>query len=192
MATVQQRRARQPSAPPLRQIEFTKTVQQLSTTKQSAMEVVSSTLKARGPFGLYKGLDSMVYFATPKAAIRFSGFEAASNAMRKPDGSPMFGAMTAFAAGLVAGALEAMFVTTPQVHHQRTPVFPPSARLPTRPASRHRALPSRATGDDQDQAHRRPVQDDRGRAALPGSLAGRSSLGPGRAGLAGKEAPRSS
>jgi len=95
-------------------IEFTKTVQQLSTTKPSAMDVVSSTLKARGPLGLYKGLDSMVYFATPKAAIRFSGFEAASNSMRNADGSPMFGAMTSFAAGLVAGALEAMFVTTPQ------------------------------------------------------------------------------
>ena len=35
----------------------------------------------------HQGLDSMVYFATPKAAIRFSGFEAASNAMRSADGS---------------------------------------------------------------------------------------------------------
>ena len=63
---------------------------------------------------LHQGLDSMVYFATPKAAIRFSGFEAASNAMRAPDGSPMFGAATSFLAGLAAGAIEALFVTTPQ------------------------------------------------------------------------------
>lgn len=63
---------------------------------------------------LHQGLDSMVYFATPKAAIRFSGFEAASNAMRAPDGSPMFGAATSFLAGLAAGALEALVVTTPQ------------------------------------------------------------------------------
>ena len=77
-------------------------MQQLSTTRQTAYEVVTSTIRARGPFGLYKGLDSMVYFATPKAAIRFSGFEAASNSMRNADGSPMFGGMTSFCAGLVA------------------------------------------------------------------------------------------
>jgi len=95
-------------------IEFTKTVQQLSSAKPSVMDVVKNTLSTRGPFGLYKGLDSMVYFATPKAAIRFSGFEAASNAMRKSDGSPMFGGFTSFMAGLCAGVLEALFVSTPQ------------------------------------------------------------------------------
>jgi len=95
-------------------IEFTKTVLQLSTQKQTAMDVVKNTVRTRGVLGLYKGLDSMVYFATPKAAIRFSGFEAASNAMRAPDGSPMFGAATSFLAGLAAGAIEALFVTTPQ------------------------------------------------------------------------------
>jgi len=95
-------------------IEFTKTVAQLSTKNVTAMEVVKDTLRTRGFFGLYKGLDSMVYFATPKAAIRFSGFEAASNAMRSADGSPMFGGATSFLAGLVAGALEAIIVTTPQ------------------------------------------------------------------------------
>merc|ERR1740139_273388 len=63
---------------------------------------------------VYLALDSMVYFATPKAAIRFSGFEAASNAMRKSDGSPMFGTATSFLAGLAAGAIEALFVSTPQ------------------------------------------------------------------------------
>ena len=89
-------------------------MQQLSTTKPTVAEVVKDTLRTRGPFGLYKGLDSMVYFATPKAAIRFSGFEAASTAMRGSDGTPMFGAATSFAAGLVAGAMEAIAVTTPQ------------------------------------------------------------------------------
>jgi len=95
-------------------IEFTKTVQMLSTSKPTVVEVVKDTLRARGPFGLYKGLDSMVYFATPKAAIRFTGFEAASGAMRGADGTPLFGALTSFAAGLVAGAMEAVAVTTPQ------------------------------------------------------------------------------
>jgi len=95
-------------------IEYTKTVQQLSTGKTSAMDVVKSTIRSRGFLGLYKGLDSMVYFATPKAAIRFSAFEGASNSMRSADGSPMFGAATAFLAGLAAGAIEAVCVTTPQ------------------------------------------------------------------------------
>ena len=34
--------------------------------------------------------------------------------MRKPDGSPMFGAATSFLAGLAAGVVEALFVSTPQ------------------------------------------------------------------------------
>jgi len=56
----------------------------------------------------------MVYFATPKAALRFSAFEAASNALRNADGKPMFGSLTAFVAGLCAGTAEALVVTTPQ------------------------------------------------------------------------------
>lgn len=99
---------------PRGQIEFTKTVQMLSKSNLTVMTVVQDTLRARGPLGLYKGLDSMVYFATPKAAIRFSAFEGASNALRGSDGSPLFGAATSFAAGLCAGALEAICVTTPQ------------------------------------------------------------------------------
>ncbi len=95
-------------------VEFTKTVQQLSVNKPSAMEVVRTAFKQRGPLGVYKGLDTMVYFATPKAAIRFSSFEMASNALRDRDGKPMFGAVTSFIAGLCAGTCEAICVTTPQ------------------------------------------------------------------------------
>lgn len=57
----------------------------------------------------------MVYFATPKAAIRFSSFEFASGKLRGGDGKPMFGKMTSFIAGLCAGTMEAFCVTTPQV-----------------------------------------------------------------------------
>ena len=99
------------------------------------MEVVKHTLRDRGPFGFYRGLSSMVYFATPKAAIRFSAFEvssatprfcdsflfrdrvcsqAANSSMHK-DGQPIFGGFTAFFAGLAAGTMEAIVVTTPQV-----------------------------------------------------------------------------
>ena len=95
-------------------LQFTKTVQQLSPQKPSAFEVVSSTLRQRGLLGLYKGLDTMVYFATPKAAIRFSAFEFASGKLRNEEGKPMFGKMTSFLAGVCAGTMEAICVTTPQ------------------------------------------------------------------------------
>ena len=42
----------------LAQIEFTKTMQQLSTQNVSAMEVVKNTLRNRGVFGLYKVRDT--------------------------------------------------------------------------------------------------------------------------------------
>lgn len=90
-------------------IEYTKTMQQLATTKMGAMDVVKDTVKRSGPLGMYRGLESMVYFATPKAAIRFSSKEAFSNMLPKE-----LGKMKGFVAGLGAGACEALFVTTPQ------------------------------------------------------------------------------
>ena len=78
------------------------------------MAVVRNTMKTSGPLGFYRGLSSMVYFATPKAAIRFSAFEQASNMLQTSEGKPMFGAMTSFVAGLCAGTAEAIVVTTPQ------------------------------------------------------------------------------
>jgi len=95
-------------------LEYTKTVAQLSTGSGGAMGVVKDTLKQYGPLGFYRGLSSMVYFATPKAALRFSAFEAASNALQTSDGKPMFGKMNGFFAGLVAGTVEAIIVSTPQ------------------------------------------------------------------------------
>lgn len=58
----------------------------------------------------------MVYFAAPKAAIRFSGFELFSGMLTGPDGSDIYnlGKMKGFIAGLGAGTMEAIFVTTPQ------------------------------------------------------------------------------
>lgn len=97
-------------------IEYTKTAMQLSTTKVSAKDIISSTYKTSGPFGFYRGLPSMVYFAAPKAAIRFSGFEFFSGLLTGPGGSDKYGLGKAkgFIAGLGAGTLEACFVTTPQ------------------------------------------------------------------------------
>lgn len=95
-------------------IEFTKTVAQLDAGSGGTMGVIKNTMKTSGPLGFYRGLSSMVYFATPKAAIRFSAFEKCSSLLTGSDGKPMFGGMTAFMAGLGAGTLEAIFVTTPQ------------------------------------------------------------------------------
>lgn len=95
-------------------LEFTKTVSQLDKGGGGAMAVVRNTMRTTGPIGFYRGLSSMVYFATPKAAIRFSAFEQASGALTGSDGKPMFGSMTSFVAGLIAGTAEAIVVTTPQ------------------------------------------------------------------------------
>ena len=56
-------------------LEYVKTVSQLSTSGGGALDVVKNTMRTSGPLGFYRGLSSMVYFATPKAAIRFSAFE---------------------------------------------------------------------------------------------------------------------
>lgn len=98
-------------------IEYTKTAMQLSTTKVSARDIITSTFQTRGLFGFYRGLPSMVYFAAPKAAIRFTGFETCSGLLSGPDGKSDaygLGAAKGFIAGLGAGTLEAIFVTTPQ------------------------------------------------------------------------------
>ncbi len=58
----------------------------------------------------------MVYFAAPKAAIRFASFETCSGFLTGPNGEDKYGLGSAqgFIAGLGAGTMEAIFVTTPQ------------------------------------------------------------------------------
>jgi len=78
--------------------------------------VVQQTVSQAGPLGMYRGLSSMLYFATPKASIRFGGFEFCSGLLVDKDGKDKYGLGNAkgFIAGLGAGTLEAIFVTTPQ------------------------------------------------------------------------------
>lgn len=66
--------------------------------------------------GFYRGLSSMVYFAAPKASIRFASFETVSGMLTGPSGEDKYGLGGAkgFVAGLGAGTMEALFVTTPQ------------------------------------------------------------------------------
>jgi solute carrier family 25 citrate transporter 1 len=77
---------------------------------------MKTTYSSAGMLGFYRGLPSMVYFAAPKASIRFAGFEAFSGLLTGSDGSDIYGLGKAkgFVAGLGAGTMEAIFVTTPQ------------------------------------------------------------------------------
>lgn len=74
--------------------------------------VMRNTVKQRGVFGFYRGLSSMVYFAAPKAAIRFGGFEFCSGLLSTADGGDKYGlgAVRTFlcACGLRVVALSSM------------------------------------------------------------------------------------
>jgi len=96
-------------------IEFTKTVLQLSTKKVSALQIVTSTYQSFGPLGFYRGLPSMLYFAGPKAAIRFSSFETCSGYLSPPGNPDLYnlGMAKGFIAGMGAGTMEAIFISTP-------------------------------------------------------------------------------
>ncbi|CAM9332513.1 unnamed protein product [Choristocarpus tenellus] len=98
-------------------LEYVKTTKQLSKDPMATYKLVASnTLKSSGVSGFYRGLSSMVYFAAPKAAIRFGSFEACSSLLSTPDGGDKYGLGKGkgFIAGLGAGAMEATFVTTAQ------------------------------------------------------------------------------
>ena len=53
--------------------------------------VMRNTVKQRGLGGFYRGLSSMVYFAAPKAAIRFGAFEFCSGLLSTADGGDKYG-----------------------------------------------------------------------------------------------------
>jgi len=97
--------------------EYVKTTMQLSTGEVSVGGVIRTTFNTTGPSGFYRGLPSMVYFAAPKAAIRFASFETATGMLHSAEQTgwiPDLGKAKGFVAGLGAGTMEAIFVTTPQ------------------------------------------------------------------------------
>ena len=53
--------------------------------------MAKSTIASRGMFGFYRGLSSMVYFAAPKASIRFGAFEFCSGLLTNADGGDKYG-----------------------------------------------------------------------------------------------------
>ncbi|CAM9113322.1 unnamed protein product, partial [Ectocarpus sp. 6 AP-2014] len=98
-------------------LEYVKTTRQLSKDPNVTYgSVMRNTVKNTGFSGFYRGLSSMVYFAAPKAAIRFGAFEFCSGLLSTPEGGDKYGlgAAKGFVAGLGAGAAEATLVTTAQ------------------------------------------------------------------------------
>lgn len=93
-------------------IEYTKTMQQLSDKKLGIGQIVQTTLKDHGVRGMYRGMSSMLYFAIPKAAFRFTAFDFFNRNLK--DTAVDRGSLRGFLAGLGAGTVEALLVTTPQ------------------------------------------------------------------------------
>jgi len=104
--------------------EFVKTQLQLDEKSKpgqakkfnGTMDCVRKTVFPEGqkpnPFRLYRGLSPLLFFSVPKAAVRFAGFEGAATVINK-EGKKMT-TQQALLCGVIAGALEATFVVTPQ------------------------------------------------------------------------------
>jgi len=75
-------------------------------------DCVSSTVKNRGFFGLYRGLSPLLLFSIPKSAVRFWAFESVSKALRGKSEAPLTKPQRLIA-GLCAGACEAVAAVTP-------------------------------------------------------------------------------
>lgn len=93
--------------------DFVKTQMQLfeEKGKLGPIQCARETIKANGTLGLYRGLSSLLYFAAPKTAIRFTGFETLRNMLADDKGK--MGDMRTLLAGMGAGAAEAIFAVTP-------------------------------------------------------------------------------
>lgn len=70
------------------------------------------TVGQYGPLGLYRGLGPVLVFSMPKAGVRFWAFETASKLLG--GGEKKASAARNFAAGIMAGVLEATLIVTPQ------------------------------------------------------------------------------
>lgn len=88
-----------------------KTVMQLNKEKQAlgAIGVARETIAKYGPLGLYKGYSALLMFSIPKNYVRFGTFTyAQQNIFTQPSKT------NTFLCGLFAGAMEGIFVVTPQ------------------------------------------------------------------------------
>ena len=102
---------RSPPAPP--PARFVTTQLQLfeDKAKLGPIGAAKETIKKDGVGGLYRGLSSLLFFSVPKVATRFFAFETMRNQLKGPDGK--MDAWSTLAAGLGAGAAEAIVAVTP-------------------------------------------------------------------------------
>ena len=77
--------------------------------KMGAFGVIGETFRTNGFFGFYRGYSSLLIFNMPKNSVRFYTYEwAATNVFKEKN------QRNNFLCGLVAGAMEALLVVTPQ------------------------------------------------------------------------------
>jgi solute carrier family 25 citrate transporter 1 len=100
--------------------EFIKTQLQLQAKSKAStsgykyknsFDCARYTVKNEGILGLYRGLSPVLIGSMPKAAIRFGGYTYFSNALKNEQGK--LSSMRTLAAGLMAGASEAILIVTP-------------------------------------------------------------------------------
>lgn len=95
--------------------EYVKTHMQLyqkpGAPSKGPIDVAVDTVRKHGVRGLYRGLEPLVYFSIPKAAVRFASFEVAKNRLQDSDGR--LSATNTLLCGLFAGVTEAVMVVTP-------------------------------------------------------------------------------
>lgn len=89
-------------------------------------DCIAKTVKARGFFGLYRGLSVLLYGSIPKSAVRFGAFESIKKHLVDDDRN--LNAQRKLLSGLCAGVCEAIFVVTPMetvkvkfINDQRSP-----------------------------------------------------------------------
>jgi solute carrier family 25 citrate transporter 1 len=91
--------------------EFTKTVMQLYPEKnaQGAIRTIKQTMGTHGFLGLYRGYSALLLFSVPKNYVRFGTFSYVRENWFKENNKK-----NNFLCGICAGAMEAIFVVTPQ------------------------------------------------------------------------------
>ena len=75
------------------------------------MDVVRTTIREKGFFGLYRGLPPLLYGSVPKSAVRFGAYEFFKGQLVDENGKLSQG--RTLLAGLGAGMTEAVFAVCP-------------------------------------------------------------------------------
>lgn len=95
-------------------MEMIKTNMQLGTMRTHYTGMLAGFryhIREGGPLSLYRGMAPVLVGAIPKAGIRFGAFDYMKHQLADEDGNTT--ATRNFAAGIVAGAIEATLMTTP-------------------------------------------------------------------------------